>query len=279
MSHDGLPVRAPGARAAVADRPMKRPRLRGVGAVAATGLAALAVAACGSSGSSGSVAGATGTPAPTAPTESAMTSPEASPSAAAATKVGLIFKEANSSKITGGGSVIDLGDGSSVVTIGIVAIGFDKPMPATLTTGTCSDAIAAPVPSAAPASPEASGGTASAAPTASPSPAAAGSAEPSLAAPSESVAPTPATLPVALTAVKGGVSNTVVQITAASLLSSPSAVVVHKSDADLTVVACADVTSTPLPSLGTLQSALPGLESALPSIAAGIESAMPSTAP
>jgi hypothetical protein len=151
----------------------------------------------------------------------------------------------------------------------------------------CADAIAAPVPSVTLPSPSASAGASASAAasagtkaSASAAPMASGSAEPSVAAsPSESIAPTPATLPADLTPVQGGSSNTIVQITLQTLLASPSAVVVHKSDADLSVVACADITNQPLPSLGTAQSALPGLESALPSLAAGLESALPSLLP
>jgi hypothetical protein len=250
MSHDGLPVRAGiGARVAAADRPTSTPkRLTTIAAFGA--ITMLALAAC-AGGATQSPAGQSTAPGGSAPTTSSAPSAEASvtPSAPAATQATLSFKEANASKIFGGGIITDLGDGSSAVTIGVVAIGFTDPMPAQIVASDCATAVAAPVPSAggsaAPASPAAS-------PAASTPPASAGA----------SVAPTPATLPVKLTDVAGGSSNTVVQIGVADLLAAPSAVVIHKSAADATVVACSDVVAAPLAIPSDLPSSLPALPSA-----------------
>lgn len=271
MSNDGLPERAAiGARAAAADRRAHRETHRThrigrglavIGAVAAIGLFAAACSPASTASPS--------SPAATAQLPStAPASESVAPSAAAPTQIALSFQAANDSKIFGGGIISDLGDGSSAVTIGLVAIGFDDPMPAEIVTGSCADAIAAPVPSGAPPPPSAGpSAKASAAPA---------SVAPSVAAsPTESVAPTPATLPVKLTDVNGGSSNTVVQIGLSGLLASPSAAVVHKSAQDLSVVACADLANTPLPSIGipSLPSEAPA-SSDLPS-----DSALPSTAP
>lgn len=255
MSHDGLPVRAGiGARAAAADRPTSTSRR--LTTVAAFGaITTLALAAC-AGGATQPPAGQSTAPGGSAPAASSAPSADASvaPSAPAATQATLSFKEANASKIFGGGIITDLGDGSSAVTIGVVAIGFTDPMPAEIVASDCATAVAAPVPSAgasaAPASPAAS-------------PAAPASTDPNASA-GPSVAPTPATLPVKLTDVAGGSSNTVVQIGVADLLAAPSAVVIHKSAADATVVACSDVTAAPIAIPSDLPSSLPSLP-ALPS--------------
>ena len=293
MSHDGLPTRAAtGARAADADRLETGPRRatrstthrRHLGVIAGIGAASLiAVAAC--SGGPGSTS-STGSSTPLASTD-AGPSAEASlePSATAASSINISFQEANASKIFGGGIMTDLGDGSTAVTIGVVAIGFTDPMPASIESGACADVMAAPVPSAMPVpSADASGGASSApsaaasmvAPSADASAGAGASAEASGL--TESTAPTPATLPAPLTDVAAGSSNTVVQLRLADLLASPSAVVLRKSAADLTVVACADVTSTPVvPSVPALPSdlpSMPALPSDLPSLPA-----LPSSSP
>ena len=267
MSHDGLPVRAQGAREADADRPAIRHR-RHITRFAAFGaLATLAFVGCSPTATgSGAVAGATGTPAASIATQSTEPSAAASPSTAASTQATLTFQEANTSGIFGGGLITDLGDGSSAVTLGVVAIGFTDPMPAEIVAGDCATIVAQPAPSVAASpsgSPVASGGAAS--PDAGASAGASGAAPSASAGPS--VAPTPATLPVQLTDVAAGSSNTVVQMPLSQLLGSPSAVVLHRSAADATVVACADVTNTPLPSVA-LPSDLPSvaLPSDLPSI-------------
>jgi hypothetical protein len=236
------------------------------------GVLALALlgVACNSSG--------TAAPASTPATATSAPSIEASvePSASPATQVALSFQEASASKIFGGGSISDLGDGSSVVTIGIVAVSFTDPLPAELAAGSCTDLIAAPVPSVSALPSAAASEAASAAPSvAAPSSGASAGASTAPASPSESVAPTPATLPVKLADVTGGASSTVVQMTLANLLGSPAAVAIHKSAADLTIVACADVTNTPVPSIGVpTASSSAASPSDMPAV-----SASPSTAP
>lgn len=275
MPHDGLPVRAdPGARAAVADRvaaahvtttsaPRTTRRLAAFGAVTA----ALIVAACGSTSGSGAVSGATGTPLASSGTgASASASAEASAGASGALNQGfLTFQEQNASKVFGGGTITDLGDGSSAVTLGIVAVGYADPLPARLVSGACTDAAAAPLPSYAPLpSAEASG---AASPEASAAPSAAASADES--APAESGSPAPATLPVELTPVQLGGSNTVVQIGLSDILASPSSVLVYKSQAEPTLVACSDVTNTlVLPSSAPAASAEASTEASLPAASA-----------
>jgi hypothetical protein len=262
MSYDGLPARAAtGAREAVADRR--------TGLLAAAGVTlTLIVAACGSSSSSGGVAGATGTPEATTAT-SASPSTEASASASAGlNKAFLVFQEQNSSKVNGGGTLIDLGDGSVAVSLGVVAIGFDEPLPARLVTGACTDAASAPAPSFPPVPSAGASAGASAAASLAPS------VEPSAAASSgESTAPTPATLPIDLTPVTGGSSSTVVQIALADLLTSPSSVLLYKSAAEPTLVACADVSQTLV-----IPSTAPGA-SASEMPAASLPAASGSTAP
>ena len=259
MSHDGLPVRADSARGAAADRPVITNRRRHLSSIAAlAAVTALALAACGNSAGSAAPAasGSTTSAAPASsemPSAAASTDASTAPSAAPATQGRLSFQDANGSKIFGGGILTDLGDGSSAVTIGVVAIGFTDPMPAEIVAGDCATIIAAPAPSAGTASP-------SAAATAAPSVAA--SVEPSAAA---SVAPTPATLPVTLTDVAAGSSNTVVQIGLADLLATPTAVVIHKSAADATVVACAPVVAAPMASPSDMPSSMPADSSAMPS--------------
>src|SRR4051812_13537824 len=171
MSHDGQPARARGDREVDADRRAadvaaatrslihlpthdaatraRARRLRLAGLVVTT--IALVAAACGSSSGSGGVAGATGTPLATASTGGASASTEASASASAGQNKGfLVFQEQNASKVFGGGTLIDLGDGSTAVSLGVVAIGCADPLPARLVTGACTDAATAPPPSFAP---------------------------------------------------------------------------------------------------------------------------------
>ncbi|HET7472961.1 MAG TPA: hypothetical protein VFJ71_07540 [Candidatus Limnocylindrales bacterium] len=236
MSHDGLPARARiGAREAAADR------RTGLAAIAGLTMT-LAVAACGGTSSSGNVAGASGTPLASVGT-GASASAEASASAGGSglAQGFLTFQELNASKVFGGGTITDLGDGTVAVTLGVVAVGYADPLPARLVSGSCADAASAPAPSYAPPPPspsaEASGAGASAPASVAPSVAASPSA-------AESGSPAPATLPVELTPVALGGSNTVVQIDLQTLLSSPSSVLIYKSQADPQLVACSDVTPT-----------------------------------
>jgi hypothetical protein len=268
MPDDGLPVRAASARAAVADRPESRRFL-------AAGIATIALiaAACSSTSSSGGVGGATGVP---STTTSEAPSVEVSAAPSAAQQGFLTFQEQNASKVFGGGTATDLGDGSSAITLGIVAVGYTDPLPARLVAGACTDAASAPLPSYAPPPSAAASGAASAAPSVA-APSAAASAAASMSAselpslPAESSAPTPATLPIDLTPVSAGGSNTVVQLPVAQLLSSPSSVLLYKSMAEPTLVACSDITATlviPSSSPGAVQSAEPSAmasEAALPS--------------
>jgi hypothetical protein len=258
MSHDGRPVRAAsGARATEPDRRARVMAIAGLG----LGLT-LALAACGTS-NNGGVAGATGTP---AASDLPSASAEASASAAASNGLNqgfLTFQDENSSKIFGGGTVTDLGDGSSAVTIGIVAVGFTDPLPARLVTGSCADAATAPLPSFAPPPSEAAGSAAPASVAPSVAPSVAASAGASAA--TGSVAPTRATLPIELTPVAGGGSNTVIQLALADLLASPSSVLVYKSAADPSLVACSDVSPTlVLPSSAPAASAPAASASELP---------------
>ena len=198
--------------------------------LAATGaVTAIALSACSSNqtGSSG-VAGSIETPLASAPAESSSPSTEASASATA-NRTLVTFQEVNASTVFGGGVLSDLGDGSTAITLGVVAIDFKDPLTAEIIAGACAD-VASAAPSAAPSTAESA--AASEAPGAG-------------ASPSPSTAPTPATLPVKLKDVSGGSSNTVVQIGLTDLLGSPSAIVLHKSAADPSVVACGDVTATP----------------------------------
>ena len=155
MSHDGLPVRAgDGARAARADRRASsgRTSTRRHLAIAAELLAivALLAAACNASSSASTgVAGASGTPESSA-AASVEPSIEASVAPSAPARLAIVFNQANSSKVFGGGVMSDLGDGSTAVTLGVVAIGFTDPLPATLEQGACAD-LATAAPSGAPA--------------------------------------------------------------------------------------------------------------------------------
>jgi hypothetical protein len=211
-------------------------RLASAGLVAA---AVLAITACGSSTSSGGVAGATGTPATSAAPASAPASAAASaaPSGSGLNQAVLQFQQANNSGITGGAIVTDLGNNQSAVTIGVVAAGVTDPMPANLAPGDCATMTAG----GASASPGASGSAApsaaaSVAASAAPSAAASGSAEPS-----GSPIPLNPGDTAKLGDLSAGASNTVVNIGLDGLLSQPYTIVIYKSAADMTVVACADV--------------------------------------
>jgi len=204
--------------------PAKAPRLP---ALTIFGAVAFAVAACSSGATSTGTpvtATATGTPA-TTPAASAV--PTASTAPTGPTQVA--FPRQNASPVFGGGLLNDLGNGSTAIALGIVAVGYTDPLPAELVSGACSAVTVGPGASMAP--------DASAAPSA-----AVASAEPSP--PASSAAPTPATLPVWLTPVSGGASRSVVQISLADLLGSPTSIVVHHSAADPSPVACADITTT-----------------------------------
>lgn len=211
-------------------------RLASVGLVAA---AVLAITACGTSSSSGGVAGATGSPLASAPSAaSPSSSASAAPSGSAALNQAFLqFQELNSSGITGGAILTDLGNNQTAVTIGVVAAGVTEPMPASLVPGDCASmggAGGSPGPSAsgsAGASP-----AASAAPSAAASASASGSAEPS-----GSIVPlNPGDL-IKLGDLTAGSSNTVLGITLDNLTSVPYALAIYKSAADQSVVACADV--------------------------------------
>ena len=211
MSHDGLPVRAgDGARAARADRRASsgRTSTRRHLAIAAELLAivALLAAACNASSSSAGVAGATATPSRRA--ASVEPSVEASVAPSAPARLAIVFNQANASKVFGGGVLNDLGDGSTAVTLGVVAIGFTDPMPAKLESGACAD-LATVAPSGAPAasgSPAASAGASAAASA----PAASGGATAPAASPTATPGPVTGP-PFVLNPVNGGSSNTIIQ--------------------------------------------------------------------
>jgi hypothetical protein len=255
MSYDGLPERAgAGARAAITDRSSVPGASRPgpthlIGRMATLGaITAFAFAAC--SGSSGTAApGASGSSAANTP-GSSIASPEASPSASAPTRIVIQVVAQNNSKVTGGAVLSDLGDGSIAVTVGVIAIGFEDPMPAQIVSGNCAD-MAGLTPSAAPS------GAASMAPSVVPSvvPSASGGASGSPG-PSASVDPNG---PFPLKDVTGGSSNTVVPTSLSNLLAQPFAIVIHKSAADPTIVACADITAAGIPVPSGLESAMPSL--------------------
>ena len=194
-------------------------RLASAGLVAA---AVLAIAACGSSSSSGGVAGATGTPAtsaapPASASAAASMEASASPSSSgsALNQAFLQFEAQNDSNITGGAILTDLGDNQTAVTIGVVAAGVTDPMPANVVPSDCASAEpGTPAPSAA----------ASEAPAAS----AAASLDP--------------TTILKLGDLAAGSSNTVLALTLDALTESPHAIVIYRSPADGTIVACADIT-------------------------------------
>jgi hypothetical protein len=196
-------------------------RLAAAGLVAA---AVLAIAACGTSTSSGGVAGATGSPATSAAPPASASAPasmapseEASPSGTALDQVFLQFDPQNDSNITGGAILTDLGDNQTAVTIGVVAAGVTEPMPANVVPNDCASAEPAePAPSA----------------PASEAPAASGSPEPL----------DPTTI-LRLGDLAAGSSNTVLALTLEDLTGSPHAVVIYRSRADGSIVACADITS------------------------------------
>jgi hypothetical protein len=271
MSHDGRLVRAAiGARVAGADR------RTGVLATAGLGLT-LAIAACGGTSSSGGVAGATGTPLASAETSAAASaSAEASTGASSSNGLNqgfLVFQAQGGSGISGGGVITDLGDGSVAVTLGVVAVGFEDPLPARLVSGACTDAASAPPPSFAPPSAEPSGGAgAGASAAASTAPSAVASAEASGS--TGSAAPSAQALPIDLRPVEAGGSNTVVQVQLTDLLGTPSSVLLYKSAADPTLVACADITQTL-----QIPSSAPGASAPAASAEASTPAASASTTP
>src|SRR5262245_39225533 len=200
-------------------------RLASAGLVAA---AVLAIAACGSSTSSGGVAGATGTPSTSAaPPASASAPASMEPSASAAASGGLLnqaflqFEPQNDSGITGGAILTDLGDNQTAVTIGVVAAGVTDPMPANIVPSDCASAEPGEA--------------------ASPAPSAAASAAASEA-PSGSATPLDPTTILKRGDLAAGSSNTVLALTLDALLDQPHAVVIYRSSADGTIVACADIT-------------------------------------
>jgi hypothetical protein len=203
-----------------------------------------AVAACGSSTGSGGVAGTTSSPAASAPpaaSPSGGSSPSAAGSGAALNQALLQFQTVGGSSITGGAILTDLGDGTTAVTIGVVAAGVTEPMPAELAPGTCADMTAG---GGASASPGASGASPAASAAASPAASAAAS-------PAASGAASPSGEPGPVTAgpngeyklndLNAGSSNTVIGTGLDALLGTPSAIVIHMSAADMSAVACADV--------------------------------------
>jgi hypothetical protein len=194
------------------------------------GAIVFALAAC-SSGATSS-----GTPVTATATGTPATTPAASPAPPASTAptgptgpTQIAFPRQNASPVFGGGLLNDLGNGSTAIALGIVAVGYTDPLTAEIVSGACSAISVGPGASMSP--------DVSAAPSA-----AAASSEPS--APAASAAPTPATLPIWLTPVSGGASRSIVQMSLADLLGSPTSIVVHHSAADPSPVACADITTS-----------------------------------
>jgi hypothetical protein len=200
-------------------------RLASAGIVAA---AVLAIAACGTSSSSAGVAGATGTPAtsaaPVSEAPASVASPSAEASAAASApalnQAFLQFQEQNDSGITGGAILTDLGDNQTAVTLGVVAAGVVDPMPANVVPSDCAGAATASPPPAS-------------------SPAASAAASPAASGPAAALDPTTILRLGDLTA---GSSNTVLALNLDGLTSTPHAIVIYRSAADPTIVACADIT-------------------------------------
>lgn len=203
----------------------RSPRLALAGLVAT---ALVAIAACGSSTSSGGVAGATGTPATSpssavsAPLSPPESGPAASPSSSGLNQKLITFQAVNNSNITGGGILTDLGNNQTAVTVGVVAAGVKDPMPAKLVPGDCASAMSAPAGSPAPSPAASAAASASAEASASPIPLNPGDT-------------------ITLGDLSAGSSNTVINIGLAGLTSQPYALVIYKSAADMSVVACADV--------------------------------------
>lgn len=192
------------------------PRIARAAAAALAVFATVALAAC----NSGSVGGATGTPsasfaaspsapASVVPSASAGASPSG-PTASGLDQAFLQFEEQGSSGITGGAILTDLGDGTTAVTIGVVAAGVTDPMPANIVPGTCDNMA----PAGSPAASTAPSGSA--------------------------VSLAPGSV-VKLGDLTAGSSNTVVDLTLDALTSSPYAIAIYKSAADDTVVACANI--------------------------------------
>jgi hypothetical protein len=209
MSHDGPPAKT-----------RRLPAL-----VTILGALVFAVAACSSGATS------TGTPVTATATGSPATTPAASAAPPASTAptgpTQIAFPRQAASPVFGGGLLNDLGNGSTAIALGIVAVGYLDPLPAEIVSGACSAITVGP--------------GASTSPDASAAPSAVASSEPS--APAGSTAPAPATLPIWLTPVSGGASRSVVQVSLADLLGTPTSIVVHHSAADPSPVACADITT------------------------------------
>ena len=170
--------------------------------------AVLTVAACGASTSSGDVA--TGSP-NASPATSASAAPSVSEapsaSASAALNQALVqFEAAGGSSITGGGILTDLGDGTTAVTIGVVAAGITDPMPASIVPGTCASPGAAVDPSASAGASLAPGSV------------------------------------VTLGDLAAGASNTVIQMSLDDLLATPHAIAIYQAAGSTTIVSCADIT-------------------------------------
>lgn len=288
MSYDGLPARAvSGVRVASADRRASSGRLstrairRGAPMFAAIATA-IALAACSGGASSSSAPSAAGVS--TEPSVEASSSPSAS----TAGRLAISFQTTNNSNVFGGAILSDLSDGTTAVTLGVVAVGFEEPLAAVIQQGTCADLAAGASGSpGASASAGASAGASTGTGTTASAPAASGeamasgatasggagaSAGPSAAASASSggiASPIPGP-PFTLSPVTGGSSNSVIATTTSQLLAEPFAIVLTKSAADSTVVACADVTNTPVPS--GLPSSLPSsLPSLLPSLGPSLE--------
>jgi hypothetical protein len=204
--------------------------------VAALGVAVLALAAC-QQGSTASPSAASAAPVTsTEPSASASAAASGSPSASFA-QLFPVFQARGGSELTGGAIVTDVEDGSSVV-IGIVLPGATESFPAALVEGDCAS-IQDPGPTP-PAGyiPE---------PSVEPSGSAvAPSVEPSAAAPSPSAEPSPsgsmsAELPLWLTPIAVGSSNSVIPLTTSDLTAAPHAIVIEMGATDPMIIACADL--------------------------------------
>ncbi len=149
-----------------------------------------------------------------------------------------VFEAQGGSNLTGGGIVTDVEGGASVV-LGVVAVGAAEALPVAIVEGDCATQsdqgpmppegyIPPPPPSVDPAA------SAEASPSPEASAAMSPSAEPSPSAMSEE-------LPMWLTPIAVGSSNSVIPLSISDLTGAPHSIVIETSATDATLIACADL--------------------------------------